>query len=150
MRALTGAGRGAAALLLACLPAAAQQTEWTPEPAGRGAADVVLLLEHEQLRGYAPRGAVIRRERLGPLVLEIRAGAPADAAPASLAVRLRNRLLAAAQGRRIGGDIIHNGVLIEAWDGRDRCEYTQWRLRFAGERLELDEAKRLRQRGCDG
>ncbi|MBF2735751.1 MAG: hypothetical protein ISN26_06750 [Betaproteobacteria bacterium AqS2] len=149
MRALRGGGRAAAALLLASLPAAAQQTEWSPEPLGGEAADVVLLLEHEQLRAYAPRGPVIRRERLGPLVLEIRAGA-ADAAPASLAVRMRNRLVAAAQGRRIGGDIIHNGVLIEAWDGRDRCEYVQWRLRFVGERLALDEAKRLRQRGCDG
>ena len=71
------------------------------------------------------------------------------ASPASIVVRLRNRLIAAALGYRLGGDIIHNGVVIEAWDGRDRCQYTQWRLRFAGERLELDEERLLQLQDCD-
>ena len=141
----------AAALALATA-AAAQDTDWTEPPAGGEPVEPELVLTHEGLRGFPVAGEPDDTKRLGALVVEVRAasGGGGEARPATVVVRYRNRLVAAATGYRLGADLTHNGVLVEGWGGGDGCDYTSWRLRFAGERMELADERRLAVAGCGG
>ena len=139
----------AAAGLAAPLAAHAQSTSWSEAPDTTLTVPAELILRHEQLRDFAPSGEPVVVKRYGRLRIEVRqvvtgtSGNEAVVTPASVQVTYRNRLIAAAQGYRLGGDFTHNGVLLESWDGGDSCEYTLWRLEFSGERLDLTETKRL-------
>ena len=139
--------------LAAC--ANAQELQWSQAPETPRPTPATLLLEHEQLRDYEPTGRLVETLVHGPLSLEVREviaatkdGKPVIAEPASITVRYRNRLEAAATGYRLGGDFTYNGVLIESWNGSSACIFNRWRLEFAGERLRLTEHLTLAQEGC--
>lgn len=133
--------------------ARAQQLSWPQAPITGEPVAPALLLDHEKLRAYRPSGRLVATKRHGPLTLEVReavaaSGKDAPAAVASITVRLRNRLVAAATGYRLGGDFTYNGVQLEGWDGSGACTFLRWRLEFAGERLKLVEQQRLAQPAC--
>ncbi len=115
--------------------------------------DGALMLDHEQLRAFRVARAPDQVTTYGALAIEIRkAVMHADtglvSTAGSVAVKYRNRLIAAATGYRLGAFPTNNGVVIEHWDGNATCVFTRWQLKFAGERLVLDDDATLRDQNC--
>lgn len=142
-------------LWLACLaPAAvAQQTDidWQRASAPGGNVPELVFVDHEELRAFKPTGRLVGTKERGPLVVEVREAshhATDGAQPASIVVRYRNRLVAAASGYRLGSVLIGNGVVIESWAGTDDCAFSRWRLEFAGERMQVIAHERFRSPNC--
>ena len=136
------------------MPSQAQTTEWTAGPITNLHVPAELILQHERLRNLTAIGNPAAVKVYGNLrmafreVLTDRQDEKSVAAPASVQITYRNRLVAAATGYRLGGDFTHNGVFIESWDGGNSCDYTRWKLEFRGERMQLTETKRFPTKSC--
>lgn len=120
---------------------------WLSEKYGRDAvADGFASVNADELRRFVPSGKLSDRLLFGSLEIITRAGIYLSGAdgretlldqPASVQIRFKNRLLAAAKGYRLGADFAQFDVYIENWNGMSGCAVRRWTLMFVGERLLL-------------
>ena len=113
-----------------------------------------VFVEYDQLRNFVATGELIDTKNRGPLSVEIRNGVyansePVTYQPASIVIRLRNRLVAAATGYRLGSALSENGIIIDSWDGSKTCVFTRWELEFAGERMVITKQNKFRAPKCE-
>lgn len=142
-------------LAVASCAAAAQETDinWQHRATAVLELPDQIIVDHTQLRAFAPSAEPTATKLRGSMAVAIHAGAYPDATtgenrPASITVRYRNRLVAAATGYRLGSAITDNGIVIESWSGSDDCAFIRWRLEFAGERMVIANTERFRSPNC--
>lgn len=139
--------------ILIVLPASAQETDlvWQQLQGRAIAVPEQILVDHEQLRNVDTSAAITATKQRGSMYVEIRDGQITDAnefIPASIVVKYRSRVIAAATGYRLGSALTENGIVIESWAGTDNCAFTRWRLEFRGERLEVIATEKFRAPHC--
>ena len=146
----------ASLLLLIVGVSLAQETIWSPAPPVNVTIPTKILLDYDDLRNFEPTGRLIETNEMGSLKIEVReiitslnnVGEINITEPASIMIRYRNRLVAAASGYRLGGELTNNGIIIEVWDGINKCQFSKVVLNFAGERLKVTENNTIQVPKC--